>query len=55
MAPSKDYMLNRALHELEAVLSNKDMSTGEIKHAVGIAADEIRNVIALLENEGHSK
>jgi hypothetical protein len=54
MAPSKDYMLSRALRQLEAVLSDKD-ATGEIKAAVRIAADEIRNVIAKLKDEASLK
>jgi len=49
MAPSNEYMLNRALNELEAVLSNRDMQIGEIRHAVQIAADEIRNVLTQLQ------
>lgn len=55
MAPSKDYMLNRALQQLEAILSTQDMTTGEMKHLAQIAADEIRNVIAVLNNERNSK
>jgi transcription initiation factor IIE alpha subunit len=55
MSPTKEYMLDRALQHLDAVLSNKDMSAGEVKHAVGIAADEVRNVIALLQNEELSR
>jgi hypothetical protein len=49
---SKQYMLNRALHELEAVLSNKGkLSEGEIHHCVQIAMQEIKNVIRELDSE----
>ena len=50
MSPTNESMLNRALNELEAILSNAaEMSIGEIRHAVGIAAQEIRNVLGELE------
>jgi|KBSSwiStaDraftv2_1062776.scaffolds.fasta_scaffold5574779_2 hypothetical protein len=49
MAPSNEYMLNRALTELEAVLSNRDMQIGEIRHAIQIAVGEIRNVLTQLQ------
>lgn len=51
MAPSNEYMLNRALTQLEAVLSNHDMEIGEIRHCVEIAVAEIRNVLAQIETE----
>jgi len=51
-SPSKQYMLNRALHELETVLSNKgNLSEGEIHHCVEIAMLEIKNVIRELNSE----
>jgi hypothetical protein len=55
MPPSKKYMLNRALQELDAVLSNDKMSASEMKHCVTIAVDEIRNVLAVLKDEDDSK
>ena len=55
MAPSKIYMLNRALRELDGVLSNKAMSMGAVRSAVNIAVDEIRNVLGVLKSEAKSK
>ena len=54
MAPSKQYMLSRALKELEAVVSNKGkFSEGEIQHCVNIAIEEIKNVLHQLDSEGN--
>jgi hypothetical protein len=49
--PSKQYMLNRALNELQAVIDNKGMGEGEIHHCIGIAIKEIRDVIHLLDTD----
>ena len=46
MAPSKQYMLNRALIELEAVKSRVSATD---KHSIDIAITEIQNVLHELE------
>lgn len=48
-------MLNRALMELEVVVRNPEMSGGEVRHCVGIAIDEIRNVLTLLDAESKER
>ena len=46
-------MLNRALNALEAVLSDHEMPTGAVLNEVGIAAAEIRAVLAILETDSN--
>ncbi len=46
MPPSKQYMLNRALEHLKAIIERPDISAADVRHNVQIAMQEVEAGIA---------